>query len=56
MLRKTNTDPPSHKVIGPEKGSVAAESSAVKRPAGDQPAVVEDRKGPDRKRAKISWP
>ena len=56
MLRKTNTDPPSHKVIGPEKGSVAAESSAVKRPAGDQPVAMERTEGPERKRAKISWP
>ena len=48
MLRKTNTDPPRHKVIGPE--TPAAKSPAEKRPA------VENKEGPERKRTKISWP
>ena len=54
MLRKTNTATPSHKVIEPDQGP-AAESPAVKRSAVESPAV-ERKEGPERKRAKISWP
>ena len=54
MLRKTNTAPPKHKVIEPYQGP-AVESPAVKRSAVESPAV-ELKEGPERKRAKISWP
>ena len=54
MLRKTNTDPPRHNVIGAEK-IPAAESPAAKLPAEKRPAV-ESKDGPERKRTKISWP
>ena len=54
MLRKTNTDPPRHKVIGPEQ-VLAAETPAAKSPAEKRPAV-ENKEGPERKRTKISWP
>ena len=54
MLRKTNTDAPSHRVIGSEKDP-AAESTAVKRPAV-KAAAEESKEGPERKRVKISWP
>ena len=59
MLRKTNTDPPRHKVIEAEKMPAAelpaAESSAAKSSAEKRPAV-ESKEGPERKRTKISWP
>ena len=54
MLRKTNADPPRHKVIGPEQVP-AVETPAAKSPAEKRP-VVENKEGPERKRAKISWP
>ena len=54
MLRKTNTDPPSHKVIGAEKVP-AAETPAAKSPA-EKRSAVESKDGPERKRTKISWP
>ena len=59
MLRKTNTDPPRHKVIGPEQvpavETPAAKSPAAKSPAEKRPAA-ESKEGPERKRTKISWP
>ena len=54
MLRRTNKDLPSHRVIGSEKDP-AAESTAVKRPAV-KAAAEEGKEGPERKRVKISWP
>ena len=54
MLRKTNTDPPRHKVIGPEQVP-AVETPAAKSPAEKRPAA-ENKEGPERKRTKISWP
>ena len=55
MSRKTNSDPPSHRVIGLEKDPAANSITAAKRPTAKTPAE-EGKEGPERKRVKISWP